>query len=384
MTAGRLDRLRAVAADADLDAVAVIPGPNLRYFTGLSFHLSERPVVLIVPAAGAPRLIAPGFEAGKAAGLGFDVALHTYDDVEGPAAAFTAALAALRQATRPRKGAPKDAPTGERVWLGVEGRRMRFLELDLMARSGHGPRVFDADEVFAELRMRKDAAEIAAMRRAAEIAEAAYTATLPVVRAGVTERAIAHELFVQLLRAGSDIEVPFTPIVAGGPNGANPHATPTDRALEPGDLVTIDWGAASGGYFSDITRTVAVAGAPVHPELLRAYETVELAARVARETVRPGATGQDVDRAAREVIDDAGLGERFTHRTGHGLGLEGHEEPYMREGSHVALEAGMTFTVEPGVYIPGLGGVRIEDDVVVTAGGGESLTTLPRDLVTVG
>lgn len=390
MSGDRLDRLRAVAAEAELDAVAVIPGPNLRYFTGLSFHLSERPVVLFVPTHGVARLVAPGFEAGKTEGLGFDVALHTYDDVAGPAAAFEAALSALRSAPKsrkaaaPRKAAPTDAPHDGRAWLGVEGRRMRFLELDLMARSGHGPRVFDADEVFAELRMRKDADEIAAMRRAAAIAEAALAATLPLVRPGVTERSIAHELFVQLLRAGSDIEVPFTPIVASGPNGANPHATPTERALAPGDLVTIDWGAASGGYFSDITRTVAVAGAPVHPELVRAYETVELAARVGRERVRPGATGQDVDRAAREVIDDAGLGAYFTHRTGHGLGLEGHEEPYMREGSHGALEAGMTFTVEPGVYIPGLGGVRIEDDIVVTATGGESLTTLPRDLATVG
>jgi Xaa-Pro dipeptidase len=253
-----------------------------------------------------------------------------------------------------------------------------------MSRTGEGPRIFDADEVFAELRMRKDADELAAMRDAVAIAEAALAATLPMVRAGVTEKAIAAELVLQLFRAGSDTGLPFTPIVAAGASGASPHAFPTDNLLMPGDLVTIDWGAASGPYFSDITRTYAVAGAPVHPDLLRAYEAVRAANAAGRAAVRPGATGQDVDRAARGVIEDAGLGEYFTHRTGHGLGLEGHEEPDMKEGSRVPLAPGMTFTVEPGVYIPGLGGVRIEDDVVVTESGGDSLTTLGRELEVVG
>jgi len=374
----RLARVRELAAEADLDAVALMPGPNLFYFTGLSFHLSERPTLLVFPLEGAPVAIVPGFEAIKLQALPYDVRTFAYDDALGPAQAFEQAMAAL--GTGPRR----DGGDRERLWLGIEGRRMRFLELDLMARTGRGPRVFDAGEVFAELRMRKDESELDAMRRAVAVAEAALAATLPAVRAGASEKEIASELVLQLFRAGSGTALPFTPIVAAGANGASPHAFPTDNALGPGDLVTIDWGAESGGYFSDITRTYAVAGAPVHPDLARAYEAVRAANEAGRAAVRPGATGQDVDRAARRVIEEAGLGQHFTHRTGHGLGLEGHEEPDMKEGSLLPLAPGMTFTVEPGVYIPGLGGVRIEDDVVVTERGGESLTGLGRELMTVG
>lgn len=378
MSAERLARLRELVAEAELDAVAMVPGPNLVYFIGLSFHLSERPVLLFVPARGQAALLLPGFEAGKAEALPFPARTFPYDDTSGPAGAMAEALRALGLARS----------TGRRArrvpWLGVEARRMRYLELALMAEEGRGPQIFEADELFAALRMRKGAEEIAAMREAARIAEAALEATLPMVRAGASERAIARELFVQLLRAGSEVEIPFAPIVAGGPNGAKPHATPSDRPLAPGDLVTIDWGAAHAGYYSDITRSFAIGGAPVDPRLLAAYEAVERANRAGREAAGPGATGEAVDRAARAVIVAAGLGEHFTHRTGHGLGLEGHEDPYMREGDLRPLEPGMTFTVEPGVYIPALGGVRIEDDVVITAAGAESLTTLPRALITLG
>jgi Xaa-Pro dipeptidase len=363
----RIDRLQDATDRAGLDALAVVPGPNMSYLTGLSFHLSERPVVLIVPVEGPPGLILPVLERGKGEASGYE--LYTYDDVAGPAEAFRQALAAMRLEQRS---------------LGVEGRRIRFLELDLMARSGHAPRVVAADGVFAELRMRKDADELAAMRRAAVIAESALRATLPLIRAGLTEREVAAELTLQTLRAGSDAELPFLPIVASGSNGANPHGFPTDRVLTAGDLVTLDWGAAHGGYFADITRTYALAGAEVDGKLREVYEVVKAANAAGRAAVRPGATGQDIDRAARAVIERAGYGQYFVHRTGHGLGLEGHEEPDAREGVTLELEVGMTFTVEPGVYLPGLGGVRIEDDVVVTADGGESLTTLGRELEVIG
>jgi Xaa-Pro dipeptidase len=270
------------------------------------------------------------------------------------------------------------------LWLGVEGRRMRFLELDAMARSGKPPRIFAADEAFAELRMRKDEAEVAAMRQATGIAEAALEATLPFIRPGRTEREVAAELTVQLLRHGSDPDLPFSPIVAAGPNGASPHAAPTDRPLAPGELVIVDWGAAAGGYFSDLTRTFALGGAPLPAELAAAYEAVRLANEAGRAAARPGATAEAVDAAARGVIEAAGLGERFLHRTGHGVGLEVHEEPDIKAGSRVRLAAGMTFTVEPGVYLPGLGGVRIEDDIVIVGGGAESLSSWPREMMTLG
>jgi Xaa-Pro dipeptidase len=226
--------------------------------------------------------------------------------------------------------------------------------------------------------------EITAMRRAVHIAQQALEAMLPVVKPGVTEKKLAAELTLQLLRHGSAGELPFAPLVAAGPNAADPHGFASDRPVEPGDVIIFDWGAAIEGYFSDITRTFAIAGAPVDPQLLRAYQAVQAANQAGKEAAQPGATGQAVDRATRAVIEEAGFGPYFVHRTGHGLGMEIHEEPDMKEGSLVPLEPGMTFTVEPGIYLPGVGGVRIEDDVVITQTGSESLTTLPRALATLG
>lgn len=368
MYATRLAALRSAATDAELDAIAVVPGPNLVHFTGLHFHLSERITMLLVPVDGVPHFVVPALERTKAEGLPFDAVLHPWTDEDGPAAALADAAAALALAEK---------------LLGVEGRRLRFLELDGLSRTGHGPAMVDADPVFASLRMRKSADELDSMRHAVAIAEGAFEAIMPMIRAGVTEGEIASALFVELINRGSGA-LPFMPIVATGTNGANPHAAPGTTRLAAGDIVTIDWGATYQGYASDITRCVAVAGAPPDAELLRAYEAVREANAAGRAAARPGATGQDVDRATRAVIQAAGFGEYFIHRTGHGLGLETHEEPDMKEGSLVALAPGMTFTVEPGVYIPGLGGMRIEDDVVITEDGAESLTTLSRELVTVG
>lgn len=367
MHAERLAKLRAAVADAGLDAICVVPGPNLVYLTGLHFHLSERATILVVPRGGRPAFVVPALEETKARTLPFDADLFPWPDADGPSASVAAAASSLSLAGRR---------------LGVEGRRIRFLELDLLATCGAAPAVENADAVFATLRMAKDAAELAAMRQAVAVAEAAFAATLEFIRPGVTEKQVAAELMVQTLNAGSG-ELPFQPIIASGPNGANPHAGAGSRALLRGDVVTIDWGATVDGYASDLTRCVVVAGAAPDPRILAAYAAVRAANEAGRAAARPGGTGQDVDRAARQAIVDAGLGEYFIHRTGHGLGLEGHEEPDMKEGSLTPLAPGMTFTVEPGVYIPGVGGVRIEDDVVITDGGAETLTTLSRELLVV-
>jgi Xaa-Pro dipeptidase len=169
--------------------------------------------------------------------------------------------------------------------------------------------------------------------------------------------------------------------VVSGPNSAQPHASPSDRQLSEGDLVTIDWGAIYRGYRSDITRTF-VLGVP-SPEMERMQDAVLAANQAGRMAIRPGRPAQEIDRAARRAIAQAGYGEFFVHRTGHGLGLETHEPPYVVEGNLELLNAGMAFTVEPGVYIPDVGGVRIEDDVLVTEQGAETLTKLPRDLLSV-
>ncbi|MDD5369928.1 MAG: M24 family metallopeptidase, partial [Anaerolineaceae bacterium] len=217
---------------------------------------------------------------------------------------------------------------------------------------------------------------------AARIAQNALKAALPLIKVGMTERELATELTFQLLRAGSDGELSFAPIVASGPNSANPHSVPTSRPFTQGDLLVIDWGAADQAYFSDLTRTVAIG--EVDPELEHIVEVTVQANAAGRAAVRPGITAGGVDRAARAIIEAAGYGSNFIHRTGHGLGLQEHEEPYIFGDNDQVLEPGMTFTVEPGIYLPGRGGVRIEDDVVVTDNGGESLSDMPRELIYVG
>jgi Xaa-Pro dipeptidase len=197
------------------------------------------------------------------------------------------------------------------------------------------------------------------------------------IRAGRTELEVAADLQVAMLRQGGQGEA-FAPLVVAGPNSAKPHAGPSDRPLAEGDLLIVDWGTVYEGYRSDITRTF-VLGEPT-PEMVRIHDAVLAANQSGRLAVRPGMPAQEVDRMARRAIVQAGYGDYFIHRTGHGLGLETHEPPYIVEGNLLMLEAGMSFTVEPGIYVPGKGGVRIEDDVVVTEDGAETLTTLPRDL----
>lgn len=386
----RLARLRRHLAEAGLDAVALVPGPNLVYFTGARMFLSERPTLALLPIWGAPVFLVPGLEAMTVEALGLGARIFAYDDETGPAAAAEQALAALSAGLAEARAAgdyrpERAAGTEAELWLGIEGRRIRYLELELLGQTRARPRVFAADAVFAEQRMVKDEAELAAMRRAVALAQGALEATLPLIRPGVTEREVAAELTLQLLRQGSDPGLPFSPIVAAGPNGASPHAHPGEKRLAPGELLIVDWGACVDGYFSDLTRTFALGGAPVDPRLLAAYQAVQDANAAGRAAVRPGATGAEVDRAARAVIQAAGLGEHFIHRTGHGLGLEVHEEPDMKAGAtHPRLAVGMTFTVEPGVYLPGLGGVRIEDDLLVVPGGGESLSDWDRELTVLG
>lgn len=217
------------------------------------------------------------------------------------------------------------------------------------------------------------------MRRAVRIAEAALERLLGggSIRSGRTEQQIAADLQVALLQEGSHGQG-FVPIVVAGPNSAQPHAEPSDRTLADGDLVILDWGAVYEGYQSDLTRTFAVGQLAAAGRTI--YDAVLAANQAGRMAARPGPAAQEVDRAARRAIAQAGYGDYFIHRTGHGLGLETHEPPYLVEGNEELLQMGMAFTVEPGIYVPGLGGVRIEDDVVITERGSETLSTLPREL----
>jgi Xaa-Pro dipeptidase len=232
------------------------------------------------------------------------------------------------------------------------------------------------------LRLKKDKDEVEAMRQAVKVAQSALEALLPQIKIGMTEKELAAELVVQLLRHGSEPELPFSPIVSSGPNSANPHASPTERKLQAGDLLVIDYGAMVDGYVSDITRTFALGD--VDAEYAKIHKIVQEANAAGRAAGKPGVPCAEVDKAARAVIEDSGYGEYFTHRTGHGIGMEAHEGPYMRGDNMQLLEPGMAYTVEPGIYLPGRNGVRVEDNVVVTETGSESLTTLPREMRVVG
>lgn len=364
----RQKKLERAITEAGLDAIALNPGPSLTYLTGLHFHLMERPFLLIFSPGKTPSLVLPELEAPKLEALPFELNAFAYG--ENPLD-WTKAFAGAAHAS---------GVAGKRV--GVETRQMRLLEIGFFEEAAAGTKFVPAEDVVAELRMYKDAAEANAMRRAAQVAQKALEATLPLVRIGMDEQELAGELVVQLLRNGSNPRMPFAPIVAAGPNSANPHATPTTRKIRNGDLLLFDWGAAVDDYFSDITRTFAVGD--VEPELAKIAGIVKDANTAAREAAKPGVPMKAVDDAARGVITKAGYGPYFTHRTGHGLGMEGHEEPYVRGDNEQRLKTGMTFTIEPGIYLPGRGGVRIEDDVIVTENGLESFTDMPRELARIG
>lgn len=361
-------RLAELMRQAGLDAFVLNAGPSLVYLTGLHFHLSERPVVAIFKPGTPLILVLPEFESGKATGQPYPLQPFTYP--EDPALwgqAFQRAASAAQISTG---------------LVGVEPRQLRLLELRLLEPALPGAQFVSGEESIARLRSQKDEAEISDMRKAVAIAQQALRATLPSIRAGVSEVEIAAELTLQILRHGSEPDIPFSPIVASGPNSANPHAVPGKRALARGDLLILDWGARAGGYVSDLTRTFSI-GEP-EAEMARLAEIVKEANAAARSLAAPGVLAADVDHAARSVIERAGYGPYFTHRTGHGIGLEGHEDPYIRAGNRLPLEPGMAFTIEPGIYLPGRGGVRIEDNVVITPAGCDSLSDLPRALAILG
>lgn len=362
------DRIEALAdqlLQRGMDWVALNPGPSLRYLTGLSFHLMERPVVVLVGSNRRLKVILPELELAKVADLPFEAEIHTFGD---------------------------DPATWQRIYdtalqdisaiplrVGVEPTQLRFLELDLLRKALPNADFVDGSAALAELRMRKGVEELNAIRQAAIIAQNALLNTLETVKPGQSELQISAELMVQLFRAGSEAELPFAPIVSTGPNTANPHASPTDCVLQEGEMLLIDWGASFGGYFSDITRTF-FCGDP-NDEMKQIADLVERANAAARLGGRRGMVAGEVDKLARDIITEGGYGEYFTHRTGHGLGMEAHEAPYIFQGNPLILEPGMVFTIEPGIYLPGKYGVRIEDDMVVEAEGLRSLTDLPRKVM---
>jgi Xaa-Pro dipeptidase len=365
----RVQALQRLQAASNVDCVALVPGANLRYFTGLAMHLSERPTAAFIPIEGTLAIVLPELEAPAAkAHLQVDAEIFTYRDEEGHEHVFHQVADHLSLA-------------GKRI--GVEYLAMRMIEARRIEQSAPGCLLLATEPWMPKLRMAKDEEELRCMRRAVEIAQRAMQRFLDsgAMRPGRTELELVADLRIALLHESGHGEA-FRPIVAAGPNSGSPHTSPTDRPLALGDLVVVDWGAIYQGYQSDITRTF-VLGTP-SDQTKEMHDAVLAANQSGRLTARAGRPAQDVDRAARRAITLAGFGEFFIHRTGHGLGLETHEPPYIVEGNLALLEPGMTFTVEPGVYVPDVGGIRIEDNVVITEDGSETLTTLSRDLVVMG
>jgi Xaa-Pro dipeptidase len=363
--ADRLATLQSAMRAAGMDVLAVVPGANMRYLAGLEIHMNERVAVAFFPAAGAPSMVLPTLETPRAkAQARFSMTFYSWDDADGPEGALSRCVADLGLA-------------GKRI--GVEYTAMRVLELRAIEAAAPATQAVDATPMIAELRMAKDDQELAAMRRAVAVVEAALSAAVAQIRAGMTEIELAA-IWEREMRARGG-EPSFGTNVASGPNAANPHHSNSDRAFQPGDFIIMDGGVWNDGYSSDITRTIAL-GQPSE-QARQIYELVQAANAAGRMYARPEATGEEIDRATRKVIADGGYGQYFIHRTGHGLGLEVHEPPYIVAGSLEPLAPGTTFTIEPGVYVDGLCGVRIEDDMVITAEGAESLTSFERNLIIV-
>jgi Xaa-Pro dipeptidase len=365
MTHPKLHKIHAIASAANLEAIALVPGATLHYLTGVDFHLMERPLMVFFVPGRESVAVVPALEEARLAACGLPLTLFPWSDSAGFGAAFAAAAAAL-------------ALRGKRV--GVEELRMRVLEANLLDEYLAATLV-PAGYALAALRLHKDEDAVRALRAAIAISQAALEHLLGQVRPGMTEREVAGLLTVAQLERGGG-KHPFEPIALAGPNSALPHGEPGERRLAAGEPLLLDFGTTVRGYVSDITRTFSV-GQPA-PRLVEVYQIVQAANEAGRLAARPGVPAQEVDRAARRVIEEAGFGPYFTHRTGHGLGMEAHEGPNIVEGNAQALEPGMVFTVEPGIYLPGEVGVRIEDNVLVTPDGAESLTTFARTLRVIG
>jgi Xaa-Pro aminopeptidase len=359
-TAGRLERARDAASAAGLDALLLTPGADLHYLTGYEAYPLERLTCLAVPAKGEPFLVVPLLEepaakASPAGGSGIEIISWT--ETQDPYALVASRLEGARA-----------IGVGNHMWAEMV---LAFRD----AIPGAEQRL--AGEVLRGLRTRKTDDEIDALREAGAAIDRVHTRMGEWLRAGRTEREVGHDIAEAILAEGH-VRVDFV-IVASGPNGASPHHELSDRVIERGDVLVVDIGGTTkAGYCSDSTRTYAVGHAP--EEFLAYYDVLLRAQMAAVAAVRPGATAESVDAAARGIITEAGYGDLFVHRTGHGIGLETHEDPYIVSGNTQVLEPGMAFSIEPGIYQAGRHGARIEDIVVCTADGGERLNLTPREL----
>jgi Xaa-Pro aminopeptidase len=358
-TTERLRRAQEATAAGGLDAILVTPGSDLRYLTGYAALPLERLTCLVLPANGNATLVVPKLErpAAEASGVGAAVDIVDWPETADPVALVAGMLPSART-------------------VGLDDHMWAEKVLRFRAAMPDAEQVL-AGDVLSDLRMRKFDDEIDALREAAAAIDRVHARMADWLRPGRTEREVGRDIAYAIVSEGH-ARADFV-IVASGPNSASPHHDTSDRVIDAGDPVVVDIGGTTeAGYCSDETRTYAVGEPPA--EFVTAYRTLLDAQVAACEHAGPGVTAESVDTAASSVLESAGLGAYFVHRTGHGIGLETHEEPYLVEGNTTLLEPGMAFSIEPGFYIPGRYGARIEDIVVTTASGADRLNLRPREL----
>lgn len=350
--AGHLERTRAYLATASVDALLIARPENRRYVTGFTGSAG------LVAVTATEALLAVDF--------------RYYEQAEAQTACRV-----IRGGADPAKALGDAVKALSPARIGFESEFLPYAQVDRLGERFAPSELVPLADV-DRIRWVKDPAEIAAIARAGEIADAAFEHLLGVLRPGMTEREAALELEIAIRRAGGE-RLAFDSVLASGPRGALPHGRATERVMQRGEFVTVDFGAVYDGYVSDCTRTVALG--PIDERQREVYGAVLAAQRRALEAVQPGVACRDVDAAGRAVITAAGFGEAFGHAIGHGIGLDVHEGPPVSPRTDAVLEAGMVVTIEPGIYLPGWGGVRIEDAVVVAEGAPRILTRLSKELL---
>ena len=365
MSNQKINKLTSILDDQDLDALALVPGSNFRYATGGNFNLMERPTLLIVSKTYKPIAILPVLEVESFSQLNIDADIVEWQDCDGYQLAFDKGLNKLGSISK----------------IGVEGQRMRVFEMQAIENSLPNIKIVNAQKIISKMRLIKDHQEIEHLRQAIKIAESALAETIKFVKVNKTEIEIKNFLIQQLYQYGAEA-IAFDPIVLAAENSALPHGhSRNDYHISEGDCLLFDFGATINGYHSDITRTFFVGS--VSDEYKNIYKAVLKANEIGKNISKPKLTLHDLDDQVLNSLNDSGYQDLIVHKTGHGLGMDVHEDPYVMRNNQEVLESGMIITIEPGLYKQGSLGVRIEDNVLITDAGCESLTSFSRDLTVI-
>lgn len=348
--------------EKELPWLALVPGPNLYYYTGLALKQSERISFALLSDEGDLMFILPEVEKSKVNDEDV-LKVITYTDKDGVESIFSHHI--FKEITGSS--------------IAVEDNQMRLMEANVLRKCGFSDLISFSQELYKK-RVIKSEEETNDIQDAVHILESSLQKTLQMIQAGMTEREVAGLLEFEMRKAGSK-GTPFETIVASGPRAAMPHGRASNKKIQHGELVIIDFGAYYNGYVGDMSRTIAIGD--ISDKQKEVYETVKTAQALALDEITPGKTPHHIDTVARDYISEQGYGPFFHHRTGHGMGIEAHEEPYIREGNQEPLKPGMVFTVEPGIYLQNKYGVRIEDNVIVTNNGYKNFMSLTKELITI-